>query len=139
MDNKQRFKLYYQKTVESVRLARQLSELLDLIRQYSLKFDHEKVSECNRDAAVISEKIHQLHEERKALASQLGCTKRRYAAELVHRVNGPTQAKLKTVSDALHETILECQNKAELHTHLVLQQQQVIEHAAESLRIKVHA
>ncbi|MGV1718136.1 flagellar export chaperone FlgN [Vibrio furnissii] len=139
MDNKQRFKLYYQKTVESARLARQLSEQLDLIRQYSLKFDHDNVTVCNQQVVIVSDAIAQLHQERKALAVQLGCTQRRYAAELVHRVGGPTGEKLKAASDALHDAIAACQDKAERHTQLMVQQQHIVQQATESLRIQVHA
>ena len=49
------------------------------------------------------------------------------------------QETIKKATDELHELVLECQNKTELHTRLVIQQQQVIQDAVESLRVEVNA
>lgn len=139
MDKKQLLKVYFQATVESAKVAKTLSSTLDEIRQYSLKFDHEKVSEYNQKATDLSESLRKLHFERKALAEQLGCTHNRYATELIHRMSGKAQETIKKATDELHELVLECQNKTDLHTRLVMQQQQVIQDAVESLRVEVNA
>ncbi len=139
MDKKQLLKVYFQATVESAKVAKTLSLTLDEIRQYSLKFDHEKVSEYNQKATELSESLRKLHFERKALAEQLGCTHNRYATELIHRMSGKAQQTIKKATDELHELVLECQNKTDLHTRLVMQQQQVIQDAVESLRVEVNA
>ncbi len=139
MDKKELLKIYFQATVESAKVAKTLSLRLDEIRQYSLKFDHEKVSEYNQKATDLSESLRKLHFERKALAEQLGCTHNRYATELIHRMSGKAQETIKKATDELHELVLECQNKTDLHTRLVMQQQQVIQDAVESLRVEVNA
>ncbi len=139
MDKKELLKTYFQATVESAKVAKMLSLTLDDIRQYSLKFDHEKVSEYNQKATKFSESLRKLHFERKALAEQLGCTHNRYATELIHRMSGKAQETIKKATDELHELVLECQNKTDLHTRLVMQQQQVIQDAVESLRVEVNA
>ncbi len=139
MDKKELLKLYFQATVESAKIAKTLSATLDDIRKFSLKFDHEKVSEYNQKATDLSESLRKLHFERKELAGKLGCNHNRYATELVHRMSGKAQETIKKATDELHELVLECQNKTELHTRLVIQQQQVIQDAVESLRVEVNA
>ncbi len=139
MDKKELLKSYFQATIESAKVAKTLSVTLDDIRQFSLKFDHEKVTEFNQKATDLGESLRKLHFERKELAAKLGCTHNRYAAELVQRMSGKAQETIKKATDELHELVLECQNKTELHTRLVIQQQQVIQDAVESLRVEVNA
>ncbi len=139
MDKKELLKLYFQATVKSAKVAKLLSVTLDNIRQHSLQFNHEKVTEYNQKATELSESLRELHFERKELASKLGCNHNRYATELIQRMNGKAQETIKKATDELHELVLECQNKTDLHTRLVMQQQQVIKDAAESLRVEVNA
>ncbi|WP_165311085.1 ATPase [Vibrio ziniensis] len=139
MDKKELLKSYFQATVESAKIAKTLSLTLDDIRQSSLKFDHARVSELNQNATELSEALRKLHFERKELAVQLGCRHHRYATDLVHRMSGKAQETIKKATDELHELVLECQNKTELHTRLVIQQQQVIKDAVDSLRVEVNA
>ncbi len=139
MDNKQRLKLYYAKTTQSVEVAKQISTTLDAIRQHSLSLDYEQVNQHNAKATELSEKLRELHNQRRALAEQLGCNQPRFATEMIARVSGNTAKALEQVTDALHQVVLDCQNKSELHTNLVIAQQQVIHQAVDSLRVKVSA
>ncbi len=139
MGKKELIKLYYKKTSDSVDVAKALLETLDCIRRFSLQFDHENVSKHNEQATSLSEQLRSLHSERQSLALQLGCQSPRFATELVHRLQGNAHLTLKKVTDELHELILECKNKTERHSHLVIQQQQVLGEATETLRVQVNA
>ncbi len=139
MGKKELVKLYYKKTSESVEVVRVLSGTLDDIRRLSLQFDHENVSKHNEQATSLSDQLRNLHAERQSLAQQLGCQSPRFATELVHLLQGNAHLTLKKVTDELHELILECKNKTERHSHLVIQQQQVLGEATETLRVQVNA
>ncbi len=139
MDNKQRLKLYYTKTAQSVEVAKQISTTLDAIRQQSLSLNYEQVSQHNAKATELSAALRELHNQRRVLAKELGCCQPRFASEMIARLTGNTAKALEQVTEALHQVVLECQNKSELHTNLVIAQQQVIHQAVDSLRVKVSA
>ncbi len=132
-------KQYYKILIESLDVAESIFAILDRARQASMKLDYSTLDQENQSLLKASSQLEQYHLKRQQLAAKLGCTSDRFTTEVLDKVSGNVKKTLTDASMKLQTLLTDCQVKIESQTDLLLEQQNVLHEASQTLRVEVNA
>lgn len=139
MDKTTLVKQYYKNLVDSLALAENILTTLDGARQSSMKLDYTSLDKENQNLLISSAKLDKFHTQRRQIAEQLGCKSERFTKEVLEKVSGNAKQTLSLTSEKLQKALTDCQAKLESQAELLLEQQNVLHEASQTLRVEVNA
>lgn len=139
MDKTTLVKQYYKNLVDSLELAEKILVILDGARQSSMKLDYISLDQENQNLLSSSAKLEEFHKQRRQIAEHLGCTGERFTKEVLDKVSGNAKQTLSQISEKLQKALSDCQTKLESQAGLLLEQQNVLHEASQTLRVEVNA